>query len=60
MRRKLVAESLLERFLEDQGEAEHIDEIKIGKALFEERKYVERSGQENRKTSRNKQDDSMF
>ena len=27
-------ESLLERFLEDQGEAEHIDEIEIGKALF--------------------------
>jgi hypothetical protein len=35
-------ESLLERFLEDQGEAEHIDEIEIGKALFEERKYVEK------------------
>ena len=35
-------ESLLERFLEDQGEAEHVDEIEIGKALFEERKYVEK------------------
>jgi hypothetical protein len=35
-------ESLLERFLEDQGEAEHIDEIEIGKALFEEKKYVEK------------------
>ena len=35
-------ESLLERFLEDKGEAEHIDEIEIGKALFEERKYVEK------------------
>ena len=34
-------ESLLERFLEDQGEAEHIDEIEIGKALFEENEYVE-------------------
>ena len=37
-------ESLLERFLEDQGEAEHIDEIEIGKALFEDvrNKYVEK------------------
>ena len=34
-------ESLLEQFLEDQGEAEHIDELKIGKALFEEREYTE-------------------
>ena len=54
-------ESLLERFLEDQGEAEHIDEIEIGKALFEERKYVEKikdNGAE--KASRSKQDYSIF
>ena len=34
-------ENLLERFLEDQGEAEHIDEIEMGKALFEEKEYVD-------------------
>ena len=34
-------ENLLERFLEDQGEAEHIDEIDMGKALFEDRDYTD-------------------
>ena len=36
-------ESLLEKFLEDQGEAENIDEIRIGKALFEEKEYIEKT-----------------
>ena len=35
-------ESLLERFLEDQGEAEHVDEIDMGKALFEQRDYTDK------------------
>jgi hypothetical protein len=35
-------ESLLERFLEDQGEAEHADEIDMGKALFEQRDYTDK------------------
>jgi hypothetical protein len=35
-------ETLLEQFLEDQGEAEHIDEIDMGKALFEEREYIDK------------------
>ena len=34
-------ENLLERFLEDQGEAEHIDEIEMGKALFEDKEYID-------------------
>ena len=54
-------ESLLERFLEDQGEAEHIDEIEMGKALFEEKEVCRKDqGQRKRKTSRSKQDDSIF
>jgi hypothetical protein len=40
-------ETLLEQFLEDQGEAEHIDEIDMGKALFEEREYIDKIKDEN-------------
>ena len=49
-------ESLLERFLEDQGIAEHIDEIDMGKALFEEREYEEKEGKVNRETAYFKSD----
>ena len=35
-------ENLLEQFLEDQGEAEHVDEIDMGKALFEQRDYTDK------------------
>ena len=35
-------ENLLEQFLEDQGQAEDISELKIGKALFEEREYIDK------------------
>jgi hypothetical protein len=44
-------ESLLERFLEDQGIAEHIDEIDMGKALFEEKEYEEKEGKVKRETA---------
>ena len=44
-------ENLLERFLEDQGEAEHIDEIEMGKALFEEKEYEEKEGKVKRDTA---------
>jgi len=46
-----VFESLLERFLEDQGIAEHIDEIDMGKALFEEKEYEEKEGEVKRETA---------
>jgi len=39
-------ETLLEQFLEDQGEAEHVDEIDMGKALFEEREYIDKINDE--------------
>ncbi len=46
-----VFETLLERFLEDQGEAENIDEIDMGKAFFEEREYEEKEGKVKRETA---------
>ena len=49
-------ESLLERFLEDQGIAEHIDEIDMGKALFEEKEYEEKEGKIKRETAYFKSD----
>ena len=49
-------ESLLERFLEDQGIAEHIDEIDMGKALFEEKEYEEKEGKVKRETAYFKSD----
>jgi hypothetical protein len=44
-------ESLLERFLEDQGSAEHIDEIDMGKALFEEKEYEGTEGKIKKSTA---------
>jgi len=44
-------EILLERFLEDQGEADHIDEIEIGKALFEEKAYFEKINDESNRAT---------
>jgi len=44
-------ENLLEHFLEDQGEAENIDEIDMGKALFEEREYEEKDGKVKKETA---------
>ena len=44
-------ESLLSHFLEDQGEAENIDEIDMGKALFEEREYEEKDGKVKKETA---------
>ena len=40
-------ETLLEQFLEDQGQAEDISELKIGKALFEEKEYTDKVKDEN-------------
>ena len=44
-------ESLLERFLEDQGSAEHTDEIDMGKALFEEKEYEGTEGKIKKSTA---------
>ena len=44
-------ENLLSHFLEDQGEAENIDEIDMGKALFEEREYEEKDGKVKKETA---------
>jgi len=44
-------ENLLSHFLEDQGEAEHIDEIDMGKALFEEKEYEEKDGKVRKETA---------
>ena len=46
-----VFETLLERFLEDQGEAENIDEIDMGKAFFEEKEYEEKEGKVKKDTA---------
>ena len=44
-------ENLLAHFLEDQGEAEHIDEIDMGKALFEEKEYEDKKGKSQKMTA---------
>ena len=41
-------ENLLERFLEDQGEADNVNEINIGKALFENKTYEEKVKEDGR------------
>ena len=53
-------ETLLEQFLEDQGEAEHIDEIDMGKALFEEREYIDKIKDQKGERSECEKNDSLL